>query len=269
MGISKKYNHKKLAAEYLTEFLKIAPLSHALWRSVEAIVFDEVSFKAPVLDLGCGWGEFAGVVFDKLETGIDINPDDLRHAMNGKRYRNLQWADARKLPFKNGSYSTVVSVSVMEHIENAQEVVKEVSRVLKKGGLFVFSVPTPELKNNLLGVSLLRSLGLKDASEKYWDLHKRAFKHVNLQTKEWWEKNLKKSGFEIIQNKGTLSPRLLHLHEFFLISAFPSQFGKLFFGRRLMMSIGLRSRFLPMLFSKFIVVDETSNINMFFVAKKK
>lgn len=269
MQTFKRKQEKKEAKTYMREFLKIAPLSHALWRSVEALSFDSVEFKSPVLDLGCGFGEFAGVVFDRIEMGIDINNEDLKMALEGKRYKKLQWADARRLPFRKGSYSTVVSVSVMEHIENAQEVVKEVSRILKKGGLFVFSVPTPEMEKNLLGVKILKELGFKDASKKYWDLHKRAFKHVNLQTKDWWEKNLKKNGFEIVREEGTLSPTLLHLHEFFLTTALPSQFGKLFFGKRMMMSVGLRSKFLPIFFAHFVKTDKESNINMFFVARKK
>lgn len=269
MQTSKNKNTKKKASEYMREFLKVAPLSHALWRSVEALSFERFDFKKPVLDLGCGFGEFAGIVFDKVEMGIDINNEDLRMALKGKRYRNLQWADARKLPFRKGSYSTVVSVSVLEHIENSEEVVKEVSRILKKNGLFLFSVPTPEMKRHLLGVNFLSSLGLKKASEKYWDLHKRAFKHVGLQTKLWWEKILKKNGFEILKEEGTLSPSILHLHEIFLITALPSQFGKLFFDKRLMMSIGLRSRLLPIFFSRFVKPDVNSNINLFFVARKK
>lgn len=260
---------KQKSKKYLKNFLRVAPLSHALWRSVEALSFEKVEFNRPVLDLGCGFGEFAGVVFNKIETGIDIDESDLRKAIDGKKYKKLQWADARKLPFKNNSYSTVVSVSVMEHISGADKVIKEVARVLKKNGIFAFSVPTPSLKDNLLAIKFLNLIGQKKLSEKYWDLHCKAFKHVNLKPSIWWEKNLKKNGFEIVQMEGTLSPTLLHLHEIFLISAFPSQFGKLFFGKRLIMSVGLRSNILPIFFSRFIYVDKNSDINIFFVAKKK
>src|SRR3989344_718487 len=107
--------------EYLKAFLKVAPLSHALWRSIEALSFSQVKFKQPVLDVGCGFGEFAGVVFDKVEVGIDVSASDLEKALKGKQYKKVQWADARNLPFKSKSFSTVTSVSVMEHIENAAE----------------------------------------------------------------------------------------------------------------------------------------------------
>lgn len=259
----------KSARKYLRDFLKIAPLSHALWRSVEAISYDKVKFSPPVLDLGCGFGEFAGVVFDQIEMGVDINERELKEALGGKKYKKVKLADARNLPFKNSSYGTVVSVSVIEHITNSSEVLSEVHRVLKKDGLFVFSVPTPELNKQLLAPKILRGLGLKKAAKKYIDLHAKAFKHVNLKTKPQWVKDLKKAKFEILEVHGTLSPTLLRLHELFLITAFPSQLGKLLFGTRLMMSVGLRSKILPIFFSHFVKIDKNSDINLFFVARKK
>lgn len=260
--------NKKTAKGYLKDFLKISPLSHALWRSVEALSFNQINFKSPVLDIGCGFGEFAGVAFGRLEMGIDISGDDLKKALKGKRYKSVKMADARDLPFKSSSYSTVVSNSVFEHIEDAEKVIFEVFRVLKKGGIFAFTVPTITMQNYLLAPKILNSLGFQGLAEKYWDLHVRAFKHMTLKPKSWWADKLKRAGFEIVRQEGTLSPTLLRLHEIFLLSAFPSQFGKLFFGKRLMMSVGLRSTVLPIFFTQFVVIDKNSDINIFFVAKK-
>lgn len=260
---------RKGAKEYLHDFLRIAPLSHALWRSIEALSFSAVKFKSPILDVGCGFGEFAGVVFDRVEVGVDISARDLERALKGKKYDKVQWADARNLPFKNSSFGTVTSVSVMEHIEKAEDVIKEVARVLKKGGLFVFSVPTTEIKKYLLAPSILKRVGLPKVAQKYIELHSRAFKHVNLKPKNWWYQKLSRAGFKVVEMHGTLSPTALRIHELFLVSAFPSQFGKLFFGKRFMMSIGLRSGVLPIFFSRFVKTDPGSDINIFFVAKKK
>ncbi|MFA6073852.1 MAG: class I SAM-dependent methyltransferase [Candidatus Woesearchaeota archaeon] len=260
---------KKYPKEYLKSFLKEAPLSHALWRSIEALSFEKISFKSPVLDLGCGFGEFAGVVFDKIEMGVDVNAHDLERALKGKRYNKVQWADARNLPFKKNSFQTATSVSVLEHIENAQEVLIETARVLKRGGLFVFSVPTTDIKKHLLIPSILRKLKLNNFAEQYYTLHCRAFKHVHLKTKKWWEEKLVEAGFEIIENHGTLSPFALKLHEIFLITAFPYQLGKLLFGKRFVMAVDLRSKLLPMFFTRFVTTDKNSDINIFFVAKKK
>jgi len=261
-------NNKNNAKKYLRIFLKVAPLSHALWRSAEALSFEQIHFRPPVLDLGCGFGEFAGVVFDQIEMGIDINQKELSQALKGKKYKKVKWADARKLPAKNNSYSTVVSVSVLEHIEEAEKVIFEANRVLKKDGIFAFSVVTTKLNDNLLIPKICNFLGLGPLGEKYVKLHSLAFRHSNLRPAGWWAKQLKKANFEIIRQEGTFSPTLLKLHELFLITAFPSQFWKLFFGKRLIMSSGIRSRILPLFFSKFVYIDKESDINIFFVARK-
>ncbi|UCH72250.1 MAG: hypothetical protein JSW62_01510, partial [Thermoplasmatales archaeon] len=63
---------------YFKEYLKIAPLSHALWRAKEAKSLENIKLKEPILDLGCGFGEFAGVFFEgMIEIGIDVSQDDL------------------------------------------------------------------------------------------------------------------------------------------------------------------------------------------------
>lgn len=254
---------------YLAEFLRIAPLSHALWRAVEALSFDQIDFKNPMLDLGCGFGEFSGVVFGKVETGIDINKKELADALKNNKYKKVIWADARKLPFKDKSYSTVIAVSVLEHIENAEDVVKEVGRILKKGGTFAFSIPTIEINKHLLIPKILTFLGLDKIAKKYCELHRLAFKHVTLKPVAWWEKALKNADFQIVRQEGTISPTVLRLHELFLLTALPSQLSKLIFGRRLVVSVGLRSGILPIFFSRFVYPDINSAINVFFVAKKK
>ncbi len=262
-------NTDKRGKNYLRDFLKVAPLSHALWRAAEALSFNQISFKHPVLDLGCGFGEFAGVVFNQIEMGIDINQKELEQALSGKRYKKVRWADARKLPFKNNFYRTVISVSVLEHIKQAEKVIFEANRVLKKGGIFMFSVPTIKMYDNLLVPKICNIFGFKKLGDKYFELHCRAFKHVNLRQADWWVRQLKKAGFEIVIQHGTISPTLLKLHEIFLITAFPSQLWKLFFGKRLIMSAGIRSKILPVIFSRFVYTDKDSSINVFFLAKKQ
>lgn len=255
--------------DYLAKFLRISPLSHALWRSCEALAFEKLDFKKPVLDIGCGFGEFAGVAFNKIEVGIDINKSDLNKAQSGKKYAKLIETDARRMPFKNNSFATIISVSVLEHIEDTKEVVKEAQRVLKKGGIFAFSVPTDSLYSNLLVPRILRSFKMESLGKLYFQAHCRAFKHVSLKSRNWWVKQLEANGFLIIQKQGTVSSKLLKLHELFLIFALPSQLAKVIFGKRLIISSGLRSKVLPKFFGKFTELDPHSDINMFFVAKKK
>jgi SAM-dependent methyltransferase len=45
------------------------------------------------------------------------------------------------LPFRNEAFSAVVSISVLEHIRNDSQVIKELVRVIKDRGVLVISVP--------------------------------------------------------------------------------------------------------------------------------
>lgn len=253
---------------FLKKFLHIAPLSHALWRTPEALVFDSLKLQNPILDLGCGFGEFAGVVFNQIEVGVDINSHELKQALSGKSYKKVKWADARKLPFPNEKFSSVVSVSVVEHIPGVEKAIAEVSRVLKKGGFFAFTVPTKDLYADLFIPKLFKILGLEGVGKYYFKQHCKMFKHVDLKTPQWWVKELEKNNFKVLEKSGTISPAVAKLHEVFLITALPSQLWKWIFKRRLIISVGTRSKFLPIFFHRYTNIDKNCTSNMFFLAQK-
>ncbi len=253
--------------DYLREFLKVAPLSHALWRAVEALAFAKIKIPRDSLDIGCGFGEFAGVVFNQFEVGIDINGRDLSEAVRSGKYRKVKLADSGKLPFPNNSFSLIVSVSVLEHIKNPEKVLKEIARVTKKGGTFVFSVPTTGLYNNLLGRKFFQKLGLGAIADSYCHLHQKIFHHESIFPSGWWEKKIKSSGFSLIEKTGTISSLVANLHEIFLLSALPSQLWKIATGHRLII-FQLRAKLFPLIFGRFVKLDPQSTINMFYMAKK-
>ncbi|MCS6802998.1 MAG: class I SAM-dependent methyltransferase [Chloroflexota bacterium] len=255
--------------QYLRDFLRIAPLSHAMFRAVEALAFRQVELEHPVLDLGCGFGEFAGVVFDQLEMGIDINEADLDLGRRSNKYQRMLWSDARRMPFQSGSFATVVSVSVLEHIQNVPRALAEAARVLRPGGLLVVTVPTEAMYRHLFFPRLFRALGLPQLARWYLRGHRLVFKHVTIRPADWWKEQLSLAGFVIERCEGTISPRVMQLHDLFLLTAFPSQLAKWVTGRRLLMTTGLRARLLPLVFGRLIRLDRASAINLFIVARKR
>lgn len=117
---------------YLRSYLRIgAPVAVALWRSVKAKYLDTIDLRRPILDLGCGFGEFAQVFFQEpADVGVDISRPDLTVAQHHQVYSNLVLADARRLPFVDGAFPTVISISVLEHIRGPSAVVLEAFRLL-------------------------------------------------------------------------------------------------------------------------------------------
>ena len=82
----------------------------------------------------------------------ELNIDEYRTmwkalARRAKGQAGFALADARSLPFAGESFDVVYSMSVLEHIEGARgdsAALAELLRVLKPGGLLVFSVPFGE-----------------------------------------------------------------------------------------------------------------------------
>lgn len=253
---------------YFEKYLAIAPFSHALWRAVEAEELSRHKLKKPILDIGCGFGEFAGVFFNsQVEVGIDIDPNEILLAKNAGKYKKTIAADARKLPFDKNTFNTVISISTLEHISNNSKVLKEAYRVLKPGGLLIFISPTEQLYDNLLGVKLLNLIRAKNLSLMYFRLLNRAFKHVYLPNPKTWVENTRSAGFKILETSGTLQKSTIFLWELGIPLAMPSQIIKIITGRRIVNFQKLRQfLFKPLL--SFTNSDPKNLANIIVVAQK-
>jgi SAM-dependent methyltransferase len=92
-----------------------------------------------VLEIGCGGGsdllQFARHGAEAV--GIDVTPEHVKLARRrvGQSARVLR-ADARALPFRDGSFDYVYSHGVLHHISEPQAVVAELLRVLRPSGRF-------------------------------------------------------------------------------------------------------------------------------------
>lgn len=94
-----------------------------------------------LLDLGSGAGFVAVGLSDiATVTAIDVT-DTIRQARTAGLANAVQ-GDGRRLPFRTGIFDAVVCSEVLEHTTDPQALVAESSRVLRPGGLLLFSMPT-------------------------------------------------------------------------------------------------------------------------------
>jgi O-antigen chain-terminating methyltransferase len=104
--------------------------------------------KAPVLDIGCGRGEWLELLNDNglTASGVDLNRVAAAHC----RERGLVVAEADALDYLRGvetaSIGAVTAIHVIEHLPFRQLMClfDEVLRVLKPGGVAIFETPNPE-----------------------------------------------------------------------------------------------------------------------------
>ena len=90
-----------------------------------------------ILDFGCGEGQRWNLN-DGEVIGIDINRGRLTKAKAGVAAVRC---DGRLLPFRHAVFSSVVSVSVLEHIKDYRRAILEIVRVLEIGGTCRIRLP--------------------------------------------------------------------------------------------------------------------------------
>ena len=96
-----------------------------------------------VLEIGCGTGEFScrisGRGLNKI-IGLDISLDLIRKAKDKTRDSPVVFiiADVESLPFKNNIFDAVIGVSILHHLK-VDIAIREIRRILNKGGILVFS----------------------------------------------------------------------------------------------------------------------------------
>lgn len=101
--------------------------------------------KGRLLDLGCGYGEDL-VYFHKRGLGvfgIDISKEMVMESKKACPYANIIKSSFKKIPFPKNYFNVVYSRYSLQHDEKILPIFKEVHRILKKKGEFVFLVTHP------------------------------------------------------------------------------------------------------------------------------
>ena len=94
-----------------------------------------------ILDVGCGMKPYESLLNN---SGSKYYGTDYPVTMEGSYGHSTRadfFSDSMVLPFPEGTFDTVISTQMLEHVRKPEVVVYEMSRVLKPDGILILSAP--------------------------------------------------------------------------------------------------------------------------------
>jgi SAM-dependent methyltransferase len=110
---------------------------------------------ARVLDVGCGVGQVVGRLTQAgyEAYGVDVSEPNIERA---RRFSSrCQLYDGKRLPFPDAHFASAGALNVLEHVEEPEEFIRELVRVVEPGGRVLISSP-----------NFLRVIGFRDYHPK-------------------------------------------------------------------------------------------------------
>jgi SAM-dependent methyltransferase len=192
--------------DFLWQQLIDLPYFRALLRAVESRFYQDLPIVEPVLDLGSGDGSFAAQTFGRpLDVGLDPWRGPLWESRSRVAHRLLTLAEGAHMPFKDATFRTIVSNSVLEHIPDLEPVIAESYRVLQPGGHFFFCSPSDHFADWLIGASI--------AGDTYREMFQRISRHQHCDSPQTWRERLERHGFMVEKIWYYFSPKALRVLE--------------------------------------------------------
>lgn len=133
------------------------------------LALEELEGFARVLDVGTGDGQIARALSAKGSTVVGVDPTQAQIVVAMRRGGGPTYvrSGANALPFASNSMDAVLACLVFEHIDDLDDAIAEVARVLRPGGRFAFFLNHPLLQTPDSGWI---DDHMVDPPEQYWRL---------------------------------------------------------------------------------------------------
>ena len=208
---------------FLFNYIKNAPAALGIERSLECEIMSRQEFDRPVLDIGCGDGLFSYILFDeKIDVGIDLDGRELERAKEYGMYDELIQCRGDNIPKESGTFNTILSNSVLEHIAESGSVLNEACRLLGQGGRFYVTVPTDMFDRYSILYRLLSLVRFDGLARRYRKFFNRFWKHFHSHNRDDWARIFTDAGFEVVGSEEYCSKTICLLNDLLAPFAFLS-----------------------------------------------
>lgn len=263
-------NHELIEKNFRT-YIRNRPAFLAVLRSKEASLYaPNLPFSSPVLDIGCGDGFFAQVVLSQktstpvpvIDIGLDLKSSRIKEATVRGTYQKTVIYDGKHMPFADRTFNTIISNSVLEHIPNISEVLKEAYRVLKPNGTMLVTVIAKPWAEYYFGNKICGNW------YSSWMTKKQL--HVNLYTHIEWDRKFKTQGFSVIRKIGHAIPSVSTWTDIFHYLGLPNLLTYLLF-KKWVLFPSLAEKLMPIKYFQSLITPNSSydsSVALFYELRK-
>jgi len=149
------------------------------------------------LDVGCGKNPYFFHNRINNYVGIDIDINTLKKISHDLPDARLIYASGSYVPFMDGIFDLVICTEVLEHLEDPEKMISEISRVLTRGGIAVISIPSLSLPQTII---LWIAYKIKKISEKPYQSPDHVIEYARFKVTPHFEKTSEL--FKLFRKKG-------------------------------------------------------------------
>jgi ubiquinone/menaquinone biosynthesis C-methylase UbiE len=173
-GLSESQDNQLLQGALLEGYISKVAQDLKNWVMHQVVVASE-GRKVDLLEIGGGAGSFFNTLKDQVGSYINVEPGQINLAKEDvERLAHPNFltikCSAEEIPLPDGSLDVVISIASLDHVPNYRKALLEVSRVLRKNGVFIITLNNRRSwwKTLLARTSFLKSREEEIAREHYF-----------------------------------------------------------------------------------------------------
>jgi len=188
-------------------------------KGYELELFKNCDMEPPILEIGMGDGYLSSLIFKskktKLNYGSDLIYGTIKSAIQYDHCENHVVMDAVEIPFPDNFLGTVVMNNLMHHLHDRSVALREVLRVLKNGGRFIFTDNTIGWGIFTWDQMLLRRLKLQRLADFILNFKLKLFAQRLLTDNDYYDKRSEEGGYKINRKVNFVSKSTMYLSSLF------------------------------------------------------